>query len=119
MQHGAADPGVQKHVNDHLAQFETQDAPQRIAEIIQALQILAHSPLTGRLVKGGQRELVIGRGARGHVALHRFMADIDAVFVLAGRGQHESGYNGRRRVEHPAPGYRCHPPGGCPAALGR
>lgn len=77
---------------DHLAQFETQDAAQRITEIIQSLQILAHSPLIGRPVKGGKRELVIGRGARGYVALYRFMADIDTVFVLAVRNQRESGY---------------------------
>ena len=77
---------------DHMAQFEIQDAPQRIAEIIQAIQILTHSPLIGRPVKGGKRELVIGRDARGYVALYRFMADIDTVFVLAVRNQRESGY---------------------------
>lgn len=81
---------------DHMAQIETTDAPQRIAEIIQSLQILTHSPFIGRPVKGGKRELVIGRGARGYVALYRFMADIDSVFVLAVRNQRESG-NKRER----------------------
>jgi toxin ParE1/3/4 len=76
---------------DHIAQFEIQDAPQRIAEIIQAIQILSHSPLIGRPVKGGKHELMIGRDARGYVALYRFMADIDTVFVLAVRNQRESG----------------------------
>jgi plasmid stabilization system protein ParE len=77
---------------DHMTQFEIQDAPQRITEIIQAIQILTHSPLIGRPVKGGKRELVIGRDSRGYVALYRFMADIDTVFVLAVRNQRESGY---------------------------
>lgn len=77
---------------DHLAQFEVMDAPERIAELVQALQILTHSPLIGRPVKGGKRELVIGQDSRGYVALYRFVADIDTVFILAVRSQRESGY---------------------------
>ena len=52
----------------------------------------ANHPLVGRPVRGGMRELVIGRGSRGYVALHRYMAQIDAVFLLAVRSQRESGY---------------------------
>ncbi len=77
---------------DHLTQFEVEDAPVRIAEIVQAVQILAHSPLIGRKVKGGKRELVIGQDARGYIVLYRFVAEIDTVFVLAVRSQRESGY---------------------------
>jgi len=58
----------------------------------QAVQILVTSPLIGRPVKGGKRELVIGRASRGYVALYRYVADIDTVFVLAIRSQRESGY---------------------------
>lgn len=81
---------------DHLAQFEVEDAPERIDEIVQAVQILAHSPLIGRRVKGGKRELVIGQESRGYVALYRFVAGIDTVFVLALRSQRESGYKRER-----------------------
>lgn len=81
---------------DHLAQFEITDAPERIAEIVQAFQILTHSPLIGRPVRGGKRELVIGQDSRGYVALYRFVADIDTVFVLAVRSQRESGYQRER-----------------------
>jgi toxin ParE1/3/4 len=35
---------------------------------------------------------VIGRGARGYVALYRHVAEIDTVFILAIRGQKEAGY---------------------------
>ena len=77
---------------DQIAKFEVEDASQRVGEIIQAVQILAHSPLIGRPVKGGKRELVIGKDGRGCVALYRFVADIDTVFVLALRSQHECGY---------------------------
>ena len=77
---------------DHMAQFEIEGAPERVGEIIEAIQILAHSPMVGRKVKGGKRELVIGQDSRGYVALYRFVADIDTVFVLAIRSQRESGY---------------------------
>ena len=77
---------------DHLAQFDIGSAPARIAEILDAVQILANNPLMGRPVRGGKRELVIGRGARGYVALYRYVAKIDTVFLLAVRNQRESGY---------------------------
>lgn len=82
---------------DHLAQFESPDAEARIAEVLDAIQILSHSPLIGRKVKGGKRELVIGRATRGYVALYRYVGDIDVVFVLAVRGQRESGFKRKRR----------------------
>ncbi len=77
---------------EHLARFEVEDLPARIGEIAQALQILSHSPLIGRPVKGGKRELVIGRESRGYIALYRFVAGIDTVFILAIRSQREAGY---------------------------
>ncbi len=81
---------------DHMAQFEIEDAPARIGDIVQAVQILARSPLIGRPVKGGKRELVIGQDSRGYVALCRFVPDIDTVFVLAIRTQREAGYKHKR-----------------------
>lgn len=76
----------------HMARFEVPAAVARIGEIIQAMDVLTHSPLIGRPVKGGKRELVIGRESHGYVALYRFVPAIDTVFVLAIRGQRESGY---------------------------
>ncbi len=77
---------------DHIAQFDVGSAPQRIAEIVDAVQILAYNPLMGRPVRDGKRELVIGRGSRGYVALYRYVARIDTVFLLAVRSQRESDY---------------------------
>jgi plasmid stabilization system protein ParE len=77
---------------DHMARFDVSDAPERIRDIIDAIKILARSPEIGRPVKDGKRELVIGRGTRGYVALYRFAATIDTVFVLAMRSQREGGY---------------------------
>jgi plasmid stabilization system protein ParE len=51
---------------------------------------LAQSPHFGRPVHGGKRELVIGKGSRGHVALYRYV--LDTVFVLAVCAQREGGY---------------------------
>jgi plasmid stabilization system protein ParE len=77
---------------EHLARFEVADAQARVAEIIEAVQVLTHSPLIGRAVRGGKRELVIGRGSHGYVALYRFVASIDTVFVLAIHSQREQDY---------------------------
>ncbi len=81
---------------DHISRFEVTDARAMVGEIVQAIQILTHSPLIGRPVDGGKRELVIGRESRGSVALYRFVAGIDMVFVLAMRSQREPGYKRRR-----------------------
>jgi plasmid stabilization system protein ParE len=81
---------------DHMARFEIEDIPERISEIVDAIQILRHSPLIGRPVRGGRRELVIGREARGYVVLYRFVTRIDTVFVLAIRSQGELGYRRAR-----------------------
>ncbi|MGA8056373.1 MAG: type II toxin-antitoxin system RelE/ParE family toxin [Burkholderiales bacterium] len=81
---------------DHMAEFGVDDAPERIGETVQAIRILAHSPYIGRKVRGGKRELVIGRDSRGYVALYRYVPDIDTVFVLAVRSQRESGFKRKR-----------------------
>lgn len=77
---------------EHMAQYDAVDTAMRIEEIIEAIQILAHSPQMGRPVRDGKRELVIGKGARGYVALYLYLAEVDTVFVLALRAQRESGF---------------------------
>jgi toxin ParE1/3/4 len=79
-----------------MARFKMADAPARIRGIVQAIQLLTHSPLIGRQAKGGRRELVIGRSSDGYVGLYRFVARIDTVFVLAIRSQRETGYRRER-----------------------
>lgn len=79
---------------DHLAEHDVDEIPPRIDEIIQAISVLELNPLIGRPVNGDKRELIIGRRSRGYVALYRYVAEIDTVFVLALRGQREAGYNG-------------------------
>jgi len=77
---------------DHLTQHEVEDVSSRIQDIIAAIGVLERNPLIGRPASAGKRELVIGRRARGYVALYRYVAEVDTVFVLALRGQREAGY---------------------------
>ena len=77
---------------DHLAKFDAKDRNERIHEIIQAIGVLENNPLIGRPVLGKMNELIIGRHAHGYVALYRYVAAIDTVFVLAIRAQREAGY---------------------------
>jgi plasmid stabilization system protein ParE len=81
---------------DHMTSFGVADAERRIEELIAAIEVLTHSPQIGRPTRGDKRELVIGKGARGYVALYRYLIPIDTVFVLAVRSQRESGYKRRR-----------------------
>ena len=76
----------------HIAQHDPGSAPERIEGIVDALNILTHSPQIGRPVQGGKRELVIGRASRGYVALYHYVAAIDTVFILAIRSQREAGF---------------------------
>ncbi len=78
---------------DHMRRVQVVDP---VAEgIIQAVQILTYSPLIGRRVAGGKRELVIGSDEHGYVALYRFSPRQDAVSVVAIRSQSERGYRAR------------------------
>lgn len=76
---------------EHLAQYEVAEASARIDEIIQAISVLETNPLLGRPARSETRELVIGRQSRGYVALYRYVAAVDIVFVLAIRRQREAG----------------------------
>ena len=77
---------------DHLAQHDLEHVAARIGEIIQAFNVLETNPFIGRPTAKNTCELIIGRGWRGYVALYRYVAELDTVFVLAVRGQKEAGY---------------------------
>ena len=70
----------------------TANVSERVEEIIHAIAVLEHNPLIGRAVSNGNRELVIGRRARGYVALYQYIEEIDIVFILALRSQREAAY---------------------------
>jgi plasmid stabilization system protein ParE len=79
---------------DFLFKHTPEHAVQRIDDIVRALDILQSSPLIGQPTESpyGMRELVISTGAHGYLALYRFVAELDAVFVTAVRSQRELRY---------------------------
>lgn len=81
-----------ERILDHLTRHDVPNAAARVEEIIGSIEILTHSPEIGRPLPSGLRELIIGRGSRGYVALYRYVAESDKVFVLAIRSQREAGY---------------------------
>jgi len=81
-----------ERVFDFYAKEDRELARAQAAAIHQAIAILGHHPLIGRLVKHGLRELVISRGKTGFVALYRFSPRLDQVRILRIRHQRELGY---------------------------
>lgn len=77
---------------DFLFQHAPDYASERIGAIIQAFDVLEISPLIGRPVAYGQRELIISTGASGYLALYRYDPVQDTVYVLAVRSQRERHY---------------------------
>lgn len=81
-----------ERILEHLSRYDVDDPMAHVEEIITAIDVLAHSPLIGRPASREMREMVIGRRSRGYVALYRYIAESDIVFVLAIRSQGEAGY---------------------------
>ncbi len=81
---------------DRIFDFLFEQAPEyaapRIEAITDAIDVLASSPLIGRPVAFGQRELIISTGASGYLALYRYDPAADTVFILALRSQRERDY---------------------------
>ena len=82
-----------ERILEHLFRHDARNPASRLEEILESIDILMRSPMIGRPAPGGLRELIIGRGARGYVALYRYVAESDVVFVLAIRSQREAGYS--------------------------
>lgn len=81
-----------ERILDHLEQHDVEHPGDRIREIFEAINVLEHNPLIGRPALQGKRELVIGRRSHGYLALYRYVAEVDTVFVLAIRSQREAGF---------------------------
>lgn len=77
---------------EHLRQLEAADVEARAQQIMAALDVLAHNPLVGRPTGDDRHRLLVGRDARGYVALYRYLLVIDTALVLAIRAQREGGY---------------------------
>jgi toxin ParE1/3/4 len=78
---------------DHLLHHDADDGLDRLIGIRAAIAVLALNPLIGRRLPSGLRELIIGRGTRGYIALYRYAEALDQITVVAVRAQKESGYH--------------------------
>ena len=72
---------------ERLAEFLLATEPHAAADtgtiLMEAIAMLPRHPLVGRIVEQGLRELVISRGRSGYVALYRFDAATNQVYILA------------------------------------
>ena len=82
---------------ERIIEFSLTAAPTSAADVIErirdAIAMLAEHPLIGRRRDRLRRELVISRGRSGFVAMYRFGAAQDSVFVLRIRHQREAGFS--------------------------
>jgi toxin ParE1/3/4 len=90
-------------IRDHLDAHAASEVAIRIASLLAAVNILLDNPEMGRPVTRGRRELVIGRKARGYVALYKFISNEDLIWILAIRSQRESGYRRARKAQPARP----------------
>lgn len=81
-----------ERILNHLAAHHAIHIEARLREIIAAIDVLEANPLIGRPACGDKRELVMGKGSHGYVALYRYVENLDIVFVLAIRAQGEAGF---------------------------
>lgn len=76
----------------HLEEHGSSVTDGRLGAILLTMDVLESNPCIGRPVEDGLRELVIGQGAHGYVALYAFLEEVDTVLVLALRSQREAAY---------------------------
>ncbi|MBA3392226.1 MAG: type II toxin-antitoxin system RelE/ParE family toxin [Deltaproteobacteria bacterium] len=81
-----------ERVFDFYAPDDPALARAQVVAIRDAIKILGHHPLIGRLVKQGLRELVISIGKTGFLALYRYIPRRGQVSILRIRHQRELDY---------------------------
>ncbi|RPH65353.1 MAG: type II toxin-antitoxin system RelE/ParE family toxin [Burkholderiales bacterium] len=81
-----------ERIVEFLREIESGNADAALATVLDALTVLERHRLIGRPVDEALRELIIGYGRAGYVALYRHRRRLDRVEVLAVRHQRETGY---------------------------
>jgi plasmid stabilization system protein ParE len=83
-----------ERIFDFLAEQNEALAIEDLSRIREAMLILEHHPVIGRLARpsGTLRELVISRGRGSYVGLYEYSPAEDLVRVVATRHQREVGY---------------------------
>lgn len=81
-----------ERIEARLCTHAATDVAARLAEMIEAVQLLPRHPPIGPKAEAGRRELVSGRGARGYVAWSADDPLDDVVAVAALRSPREAGF---------------------------
>ncbi len=81
-----------QRVANFLSDSTEQDADARVGALVAAIDVLAQNPHIGRLVNDVARELIIGAGAHGYVALYEYWQEWDTIIVLRVRARREGSY---------------------------
>ena len=81
-----------ERLQDHLRTIGDPLDADLLDFVTDALNVLTHQPGIGRPIAGGQRELIISRGASGYLARYRLDRVRGVVLVARIRHQRESGY---------------------------
>jgi plasmid stabilization system protein ParE len=81
-----------EQIFEFIAASDPTRALTTVQRIREAVMILEHHPLIGRLVEDGRRELVVSRGRSTHLVLYRWLPVDETVLVLAIRDARQAGY---------------------------
>lgn len=81
-----------ERIFDFYAVDDAELARAQVQAVREAIGILAHHPMIGRLTTHGLRELVISRGRTGFLALYRYRPRRDQIAILRIRHQRELDY---------------------------
>lgn len=81
-----------ERIAEHWRAYQIEGVQERLAEILDALELLKQHPNIGRPAGSLHRVLIIGQGSRGYVARYWYDPLDDAVEVLALRAQREAGF---------------------------
>lgn len=80
-----------RRVRDRLLEHDAAWIEPRLRALRESLRVLASNPFIGRPA-GAHRQLIIGKGAWGYIALYRVDEARRVVRVLAIRHQREAGF---------------------------
>lgn len=81
-----------RRIADFLLTVRPEYAAESIELILDGVSILARHPWIGRPVEENLRELLIGQGKNGYVALYDYLPEQSQIQLLALRHQREVGY---------------------------
>ncbi len=78
-----------RQIFEFLAQRDPVKARKAVNAILTSLEVLKQMPMLGRPLPDRKRELLIGKRHAAYIAIYRYEAATDTVFVLEIRNQRQ------------------------------